>query len=207
MRTVSQQPEILCGKRVHLHHDDFSYSPLFTNLPIILPNHIIHQSSNQSFQSIIHKSINHCFQSIIRQSIIPSNPLIHKYYFLIHYPKIIVFAIFPIHYPTIILSLFLRQYPMIIQSFFPIFTNHTTIQCHQINYSPIIQSSAIQILFTNHRTIQCHPIHYSLIVQPFSAIQTIIHPSYKHSVPHCPTTDSTHSTTSNSYLLMLHPIQ
>ena len=114
----------------------------------------------------------------------------------------------PIHYSLIVQPFSAIQYT-IHQSYNhsvpsnTLFTNRTTIQCHPIHYSLIVQPfSAIQ--YTIH---QCHPIQYSLIVQPFSAIQYIIHQSHNHSVPYCPTTDSTYSTTSNSYLLMLHPLQ
>jgi len=197
MRRVWQQPDILCSKRVHLHHDHFIYNPLFTNLPIILPNPLfINHPISLSNPLCTNKSIN------------LSNPFIHQYFFLIHYPNIIVLAFFPIHYPIIILSLFPRYYPISSNHSFQyslITQPFTAIKSiiHQL-YSHSVPSNT---KFTNCTTIQCHPIHYSPIVQPFSAIQYTIHQLYNHSVPHCPTTDSTYSTTSNSYLLMLHPIQ
>lgn len=182
MRRVWQQPEILCSKRVHLHHDHFIYNPLFiklsiillnplfTHLPIILSNPLfINHQISLSNPLFTNQSINQSFQSIYSPIVLP-NPL-SKY-----------------HCSCILPNPLSNNHLIIIPKTLP--NNHTIIlsNIHQ-SHNPV----PFNPLFTNHRTIQCHPIHYSLIVQPFSA--------------HCPTTDGTYSTTSNSYLLMLHPIQ
>jgi len=143
-----------------------------------------------AIQYTIHQSYNHS---------VPSNTL---------FTNCTTIQCHPIHYSPIIQPFSAIQYTIHESHNHSVpsntlFTNCTTIQCHPIHYSPMPSNT----IFTNRTTIQCHPIHYSPIVQPFSAIQYIIHQSHNHSVPYCPTTDSTYSTTSNSYLLMLHPLQ
>jgi len=119
MRKEWQQPEILCSKRVHLHHDHFTYNPLFTNLPIILLNPLfthlpiilpnplfINHPINLSTPLFTNQS----FQSIYSQIVLP-NPL-SKYHcscilpnLLSKYHLIIIPKVLPNTHPIILYNI------------------------------------------------------------------------------------------------------